>query len=120
MTNIFGERLKKLRKENGLTQSELVEKVNEKYGTAINRTTISKWENGTQEASMSFVVALANFFQVSLDYINGAEDENKKTTAEAEAKENRIIDMYSRLNPQNQALLDSLLESMLEQQDKNN
>lgn len=76
MTHIFGKKLKELRKAKGLTQQELVDTVNSKYGTAINRTTISKWENGTQEAGMSFVLIFADFFGVSLDYING--DEKKK------------------------------------------
>ena len=69
MAHIFGKKLKELRKAKGLTQQELVDTVNSKYGTAINRTTISKWENGTQEASMSFVLIFADFFGVSLDYI---------------------------------------------------
>lgn len=73
MTHIFGKKLKELRKAKGLTQQELVDTVNSKYGTAINRTTISKWENGTQEAGMSFVLIFADFFGVSLDYINGDE-----------------------------------------------
>ena len=80
MTNIFGERLKKLRKEKGLTQGQLVDMVNQKYGTAINRTTISKWENGTQETSMSFVVMFADFFNVTLDYINGTQNNSNKNS----------------------------------------
>lgn len=69
MAHIFGKKLKELRKAKGLTQQELVDTVNSKYGTAINRTTISKWENGTQEAGMGFVLIFADFFGVSLDYI---------------------------------------------------
>lgn len=73
MTHTFGKKLRELRKAKGLTQQELVDTVNTKYGTAINRTTISKWENGTQESGMSFVLIFADFFGVSLDYINGDE-----------------------------------------------
>lgn len=115
MTHIFGKKLNELRKAKGLTQQELVDVVNAKYGTAINRTTISKWENGTQEASMSFVLIFADFFGVSLDYING---EEKKVPAEAGTKARKLIEMYGKLNPHNQALLESLLESMLVQQEK--
>lgn len=116
MTHIFGKKLKELRKAKGLTQQELVDTVNSKYGTAINRTTISKWENGTQEAGMSFVLIFADFFGVSLDYING--DEKKSAPASAGAKTRGLIEMYEKLSPRNQALLETLLESMLAQQEK--
>lgn len=116
MTHTFGKKLRELRKAKGLTQQELVDTVNTKYGTAINRTTISKWENGTQEASMSFVLIFADFFGVSLDYING--DEKKSVPASAGTKIQNLTEMYGRLNPRNQALLETLLESMLAQQEK--
>ena len=117
MTHIFGKKLKELRKAKGLTQQELVDTVNSKNGgPAINRTTISKWENGTQEAGMSFVLIFADFFGVSLDYING--DEKKSTPASAGAKTRGLIEMYEKLSPRNQALLETLLESMLAQQEK--
>lgn len=115
MTHVFGNKLRELRKSKGLTQQELVDIVNAKYGTAINRTTISKWENGTQEASMSFVVIFADFFGVSLDYING---EEKNVPASAGTKIQSLIEMYEKLSPRNQALFESLLESMLAQQEK--
>ena len=115
MTHVFGSKLRELRKSKELTQQELVDIVNAKYGTAINRTTISKWENGTQEASMSFVVIFADFFGVSLDYING---EEKNVPASAGTKIQSVMEMYEKLSPRNQALLESLLESMLAQQEK--
>lgn len=115
MTHVFGKKLRELRKAKGFTQQELVDIVNTKYGTAINRTTISKWENGTQEASMSFVVIFADFFGVSLDYING---EEKNIPAFAGSKAQSVMEMYEKLSPRNQALLESLLESMLAQQEK--
>lgn len=73
MNNEFGKKLADLRKKNGYTQQELVDAINRKYGTEINRTTISKWENGTQEASMSTVKLFADFWNVSMDYLNGIE-----------------------------------------------
>ncbi len=85
--------------------------------TAINRTTISKWENGTQEAGMSFVLLfLLISLEFLLDYING--DEKKAPPASAGAKTRGLIEMYEKLSPRNQALLETLLESMLAQQEK--
>ena len=106
---ILSQNLISLRKSRKLTQLELAEKLN------YSDKTISKWENGTQEASMSFVVIFADFFGVSLDYING---EEKNVPASAGTKIQSLMEMYEKLSPRNQALLESLLESMLAQQEK--
>lgn len=64
-------RLILLRKERGLSQQELSEKV------FIDQRTISNLENGTY--TLSNLIALANFYGVSLDYILERSDSGKKT-----------------------------------------
>lgn len=65
----FGIRLKQLRSERGLTQMQLGEKVN------INYSTLSDYERGDKEDPlMSTLRTLANFFNVSLDYMSGESD----------------------------------------------
>lgn len=65
----FGKRLKTLRKEKSLTQEQLVNTVNNNFGFRINKGMISKWENDKEDASMSYIIALAKYFDVSLDYL---------------------------------------------------
>lgn len=60
---------------------------------------------------------IADQLNCSVDYLLGR-TEIKEAPAEAEAKANAVIEFYKRLNPQNRAVLDALLQSMLEQQEK--
>lgn len=68
MENIFCERLKELRIEKGIGQIELAKAVN------VSKGIISLWENGLREPKLSNLIALAKFFEVSLDYLAGLEN----------------------------------------------
>ena len=68
--NTFGKRLKELRKENKLTQQELVIKLN----CEITQASIARWENNLRVPNLDAVITLAKFFNVSLDYIAGLVD----------------------------------------------
>ena len=57
----FGEKLKKLRTDNGLTQDELAEK------TYVTRTAISKWESDRGYPNIDSLKAISKFFSVSID-----------------------------------------------------
>ncbi len=65
--NVFGERLKELRQENGIGQVELAKKIN------VSKGIISFWENGLREPTMSNLISLADFFGVTLGYLVGRE-----------------------------------------------
>lgn len=75
----FGEKLKKLRTDNNLTQDELAEKI------FITRTAISKWESDRGYPSIDSLKTIAKFFNVTIDdllsgdeLLNVAEEENNK------------------------------------------
>lgn len=68
MKNIFGERLKELRLENGIGQVKLSKDLN------VSKGIICLWENGLREPKLSNLVSLAQYFQVSIDYLAGLED----------------------------------------------
>ena len=59
----LGEKLFKLRKEKGLSQEALAEKVN------TTRQAISKWENGQGFPETEKLLLLGNIFEVSIDYL---------------------------------------------------
>lgn len=59
----IGEKIQKLRKQSGLSQEALAEKV------MVTRQTISKWELGQSLPDLDFIVRLSNVFQVSADYL---------------------------------------------------
>lgn len=59
----FGEKLFKLRKEKGLSQEALAEKLN------TTRQAVSKWENGQGFPETEKLIMIGNVFEVSLDYL---------------------------------------------------
>lgn len=61
----FGETLIYLRKEKGVGQVELA------YQIGVSKGCISLWENGLREPTLSGLLALAKYFDVSLDELVG-------------------------------------------------
>lgn len=67
---MFAERLKQLRKNNKITQNELAEH----FG--YSHVAVVKWENGTREPDFKTLKELANYFNVSVDYLLGIDNSN--------------------------------------------
>ena len=59
----IGEKIQKLRKQRGLSQEALAEKV------TVTRQTISKWELGQSTPDLDFIAQLSDIFNVSSDYL---------------------------------------------------
>lgn len=77
----FGQKLKKLRGENNLTQEQLADRI------FVTRTAISKWETGNGYPSIDSLKALSNLFGISIDeLISDADVENKKLLDEKNAR----------------------------------
>lgn len=66
---MLGERLKSLRKERKLTQEELGRKVN------VTKVSISGYENGNRSPDTETLQKLADFFEVTTDYLLGRTEE---------------------------------------------
>ncbi len=73
--NTFSKRLRQLRNEANLSMDEFCEKFNAKFGAKLNKSTVSRYENGSQEPMVSLVKNFAIFFNTSPDYLLGY-DEN--------------------------------------------
>lgn len=65
MYNIFSQNLKYLRESKNCTQEKLAKDLN------LSRGIISLWENGLREPTMSSLNLLADYFDVSIDYLVG-------------------------------------------------
>lgn len=61
----FHEKLKMLRKKQGLTQQEIADLVH------VNRVTYTNWENGKREPNFEIVIKLADLLEVSVDWLFG-------------------------------------------------
>lgn len=64
----FPSRLKKLRKDKGITQQELANALNR------DRSTVGGYESERKEPDFETLCAIAEYFDVSLDYILGRTD----------------------------------------------
>ncbi|MBO5373963.1 MAG: helix-turn-helix transcriptional regulator [Clostridia bacterium] len=61
-------RLKELRKSKGISQQRLAIELN------TTQNTISRYETGERQADYSMLIAIANYFDVSIDYLLGRTD----------------------------------------------
>lgn len=68
MKSIFAERLLALRMEKGIGQIQLAKELD------VSKSIISCWELGTSEPTLSKLIAIAQFFGVTIDYLAGLED----------------------------------------------
>lgn len=64
---LLNTRLKELRKENGITQSELAKSLN------VSRSSIAMYENGERIPSYETLEVISDFFNVSILYLLGKE-----------------------------------------------
>ena len=69
MDNIFYSKLKSLRQANHLTQEQLANELNLRYHPNESEATISQYVNNKRTPEIDKMVKIANFFNVTLDYI---------------------------------------------------
>lgn len=72
--NIFSERLKELRTRSNLTQQQVADKLN------ITRTAIGKYETESAYPDVEKLIALANIYNCSVDYLLGLSDNPRVLT----------------------------------------
>lgn len=61
-------RLKEIREKRRLTQAQLASILN------LNQNTISRYESGEREANQEMLICIADYFNVSIDYLLGRTD----------------------------------------------
>lgn len=105
----FGERLTQLRKENGYsTRKSFAEKLN------IPETTLRNYETDEREAGHTFLKQMADFFNVSCDYLMGVTEEREKMTSYSlKSSEYSMVEKYrliSTHSPDGAAVVDTVLD----------
>ena len=89
MKESFGERFARLRKQKGLTQEELAQKI------GLSGQAVSKWENDASMPDISLLVELSEILGVSLDELLGKEQNLPKVVPQEERK--NVNDMVLRV-----------------------
>ena len=82
---MLSEKLYKLRKNSGLSQEQLAEKLN------VSRQAISKWESGTAVPESEKLVTISNYFGVSVDYLLKDEEEKVNGTDNSVEEKTKMI-----------------------------
>ena len=80
--------LKKLRKENNLSQEDLAEKL------GVSRQSVSKWESGQAYPEMDKMVQLCNLFNLNIDDLLNQDIEEVNNTKQAKNNINKFIEDF--------------------------
>ena len=131
---LFGQRLRELREEAGLSMLQLAKAV------GVSDAAVCKWENGIAEPKITYLTRLAEFFNCTLDYLVGVEDiytsdppnaviktsDGKDVTPSASTKrklpissvtmtvsseDRKLIKSIQNLNPERRALLNETVNA---------
>lgn len=86
-TEKFGANLKHLRKQKGITQQEIADRIN------TSRSCISNYESGNRQPDNQTIKLIADFFDVSVDYLFGRSE--VKTLIKSNSLINDIQDVLS-------------------------
>lgn len=93
-------RIKQLRQEKNILQSDLAEILK------VRQNTISNWETGRNEPDQQALYELSRFFDVSIDYILGNSDIKKEPTPEEWNSltdvQKQIIALMDKMSPEQQ------------------
>jgi HTH-type transcriptional regulator, competence development regulator len=87
----FGKRLRFLRKKRNMTQKDLADAFN------LSESTIGMYERDEREPSFEFVRQLADFFNVTTDYLLGRTDLPHGYTAEIKTEEENTLAKINQL-----------------------
>lgn len=72
----FKDIIRQLRKERKLKQSDLAEILD------VDRTAVGKWESGKSKPTVDMLILIANYFDVSTDYLLGLSNMRADISAE--------------------------------------
>lgn len=124
---MFENRLKELLQEQEITYAELAKRL------SIPKGTISNWFNRKSEPTIGYVIRLANYFQVTTDYLLGREDygtgiveirqparENKVPDKDLDERLKFIEEQFLLLNIENQMQVLGFIQALKYKQQKKN
>lgn len=109
---MYGKIIKELRKEKGLTQTELAKKLN------TTQKNISKYELEFLDLNTEIAIAIADYFDVSVDYLLGREDDfgvvKRESPADKDGEE--LLSLYRELTPSAQEAIKETIRQLVARQ----
>lgn len=100
-------RIRELREDNDKTQREIAEYLGTPYQY------YAVYEKGGSEISFERAIALAKYYNVSLDYIAGLTDvKSNPTVIKPCEQKHQLLNCIEKLSPQERTALSQLLQTM--------
>lgn len=85
---MYGRRIRELRENLGMSQAQFIDAFVAKYGEEyrMSQTALSKYEQEQREPKNELLIAFADFFGVSTDYLLGVETKKDTSLADEVSK----------------------------------
>ena len=102
-------KIKELRNEKGISQEELANAIN------VKNYSIGDWERSRTEPSINTLIEIANYFEVSVDYLIGRSNEigQVQTNANLDQDEVQLLDLYRQMNFQDKNQLIGFAKALI-------
>ena len=111
---MFKDRLRYLRTSCGYSMDDLVDQYNKRFNGKMNKSTLSRYENGLQEPMIYVAKNLAELFDVSVDFLT-RDSEEKPTTVSSDGLDpldKQLMDFVSTLTVDQKEFLLAQLQTM--------
>lgn len=114
---MFSDQLKKLRTREGLSQAKFAQEI------GFSQSAITTWENQTREPGINALIKVAEYFNVSVDYLIGKPNTKNfaqkiEKPADLSDDELTLIEKYRRLQTGYQVLIGNQIQVLLDHQKK--
>lgn len=103
-------RIKEIRKQKKLSQIETAKQLN------IPLTTYNGYENNKSEPKIDMLIKIADFFNVSLDYLLDRQYQNKLDLSSMSKRQQNIIEIIKQLNDINLIRIETYAQAKLDEQ----
>lgn len=109
---MYNERLKELRIESNMTQSELANKL------GVTPATISKYEKGQIVVAADIIIKYSKVFNVTPDYILGSTNDKHEIVEDVELSDDDIalIELFHKLSYENKIEVKGYIKGLLSNQ----
>lgn len=97
------ENLKKLRNELGISQQALAEKI------GVSQQSINKYENHGVEPDITTLISIADFFNVTVDYLIGRASDKSDIPDKLTETERSLVREYKKLSSTEKACIKAVI-----------
>ena len=104
---MFGNNIANLRKEKGVSQKHLAELLN------VSTSTLGMWELCKREPSYEKLIVIADYFEVSIDYIIRGNGNAPVNHAQLTPEEHELLTLFNRLSRRNQYQAIGMMKAVL-------